>query len=183
MVPYILGPILLCLAHVLVADGFLVVAVVVVVVVALVWPGAAAGGADDAPEPLQLRRQTSDLRERVTGMLFGSSQSGPLGALQEHLFGLIGHELKQETVRRIGAQSWRSGKGAGVEESKGDAGEKESKTAEAAKPKAGTTKGRGDIPLCVWLCTGKQLVVGAVDCPCILAAATSRICSTSHFFE
>jgi hypothetical protein len=96
------------------------------------------GAVGDAPEPVQLRRQTSDLRERVTGMLFGSSGAGPLGALQEHLFGLIGQELRQETARRVATQSWRKGgRGAGVEESKGDAGEKESKVPESAAAKAG----------------------------------------------
>jgi hypothetical protein len=96
---------------------------------------------DDAPAPAQLRRQTSDLRERVTGMLFGSSGAGPLGALQEHLFGLIGHELRQETARRVAGKSWRSGRGAGVEESKGDAGEKESKVPEGGSKAAGTSCG------------------------------------------
>jgi hypothetical protein len=104
----------------------------------------------DAPAPAQLRRQTSDLRERVTGMLFGSSGAGPLGALQEHLFGLIGHELRQETARRVAAQAWRKGgRGAGVEESKGDAGEKESKSAEGGS-KAGAW-GMG-VCMCVCVC-------------------------------
>lgn len=68
--------------------------------------------ANAPPEPLDLERQSSELRERMAGMLF-EGRGGALGGLQATLVSILVSEMRRETRTLLRKRPWAAAAGGG----------------------------------------------------------------------